>query len=293
MDIIVPSYYPEFECIADKCKHSCCIGWEIDIDEDTAEYYLEFDGGIGERLRDKIKCEEGTYSFVLDEREHCPFLDENGLCEIICSLGEEGLCQICADHPRFKNILSDCTEVGLGLCCEEAARLILTREEPFELLSCEAGGCTLTDFEEWKLVRRQGYFDILTDRSLPLEERISRLCIKEADARGLISFYRTLERLDGEWDNLLDGFSLEKKNIPDISREQLLNYFIYRYPISAETEDEFYAYMRFALLSYRMIIGVAEDSTEGLLEAARMYSSEIEYSTDNVAEIINKLTLCE
>ena len=34
MRIIAPDYYREFHCIADKCRHSCCIGWEIDIDAD-------------------------------------------------------------------------------------------------------------------------------------------------------------------------------------------------------------------------------------------------------------------
>ena len=30
MTVTVPSYYKDFKCIADKCRHSCCIGWEID-----------------------------------------------------------------------------------------------------------------------------------------------------------------------------------------------------------------------------------------------------------------------
>ena len=28
----IPDYYKDFQCIADKCKDSCCIGWEIMID---------------------------------------------------------------------------------------------------------------------------------------------------------------------------------------------------------------------------------------------------------------------
>ena len=36
MKIIAPNYYPAFRCIADKCRHSCCIGWEIDIDPTPA-----------------------------------------------------------------------------------------------------------------------------------------------------------------------------------------------------------------------------------------------------------------
>ena len=31
-----PDYYPLFHCIADRCRHNCCIGWEIDIDSRTA-----------------------------------------------------------------------------------------------------------------------------------------------------------------------------------------------------------------------------------------------------------------
>ncbi len=291
MDILVPEYYPEFECIADRCRHSCCIGWEIDIDEDTAEYYGEIGGELGLRLRENITCADGCHSFRLGEAERCPFLNEEGLCDIICQLGEDALCQICADHPRFKNYLSELTEVGLGLCCEAAAQLILTWQAPLELLSCEGGGCTLTPFEEWKLFRRQEILDILTDRSLPMEERITRLDINEADAAELIPLYRTLERLGDGWDAYLDRFAPEKENIPDTAREQLLNYFVYRYLVQAKDEDEFFTYMRFALLSYRVIIGVCEDSLDGLIEAARMYSSEIEYSTDNVDEIMNKLTL--
>ena len=33
--------YSEFKCKADKCKHSCCNGWEIDIDASTAEKYQQ------------------------------------------------------------------------------------------------------------------------------------------------------------------------------------------------------------------------------------------------------------
>ena len=37
MKLYAPEYYKQFQCIADKCTHSCCIGWEIDIDEITDE----------------------------------------------------------------------------------------------------------------------------------------------------------------------------------------------------------------------------------------------------------------
>ena len=34
-----PSYYKDFRCIASDCTENCCIGWEIDVDEDTLAYY--------------------------------------------------------------------------------------------------------------------------------------------------------------------------------------------------------------------------------------------------------------
>ena len=51
MELIKPSYYDEFHCIASACRDSCCIGWEIDIDRESLERYKQVDGPLGERLR--------------------------------------------------------------------------------------------------------------------------------------------------------------------------------------------------------------------------------------------------
>lgn len=72
--------------------------------------------------------------------ERCPFLNEQGLCEMILRYGERMLCQICRDHPRFRNYWSDRVEMGLGLVCEEAGRLILSRDTPMQLITLEDDG---------------------------------------------------------------------------------------------------------------------------------------------------------
>ena len=36
MLVRVPDYFDQFACLAGDCPHSCCIGWEVVIDEDTA-----------------------------------------------------------------------------------------------------------------------------------------------------------------------------------------------------------------------------------------------------------------
>ena len=128
-----PDYYDDFRCIAGDCRDSCCIGWEIDIDADTLGFYEQVQGCFGQRLHDNIQ--EGC--FRLDAQELCPFLNRAGLCDIYTRLGEEHLCQICTDHPRFRNFWSDRIEIGLGLACEEAARLILTSPHPLRLVPLE------------------------------------------------------------------------------------------------------------------------------------------------------------
>ena len=113
MILRVPSYYKTFQCIADKCEHSCCIGWEIDIDEDSYDYYMGIEGAFGERLKEQTVTEDEEHSFVLRKNGWCPFLDQNKLCDIYSELGEEALCEVCTEYPRFVVEYGDVREKSL------------------------------------------------------------------------------------------------------------------------------------------------------------------------------------
>lgn len=130
MILRMPEYCRKFRCIAGKCSDSCCIGWEIDIDSQTADFYEKVGGEFGKRLMSCI-TKKTPKSFVLGENERCPFLNERNLCDIIINLGEEHLCQICGEHPRYYEWFSGVKEGGIGLCCEEAARIILSQTGAF------------------------------------------------------------------------------------------------------------------------------------------------------------------
>ncbi|MDO5417118.1 MAG: flagellin lysine-N-methylase [Lachnospiraceae bacterium] len=126
----VPDYYKNFKCIADKCKDSCCIGWEIDIDEDTFAYYNCVEGPFGERLRANMaEGEENT--FVLKENGRCPFLNDKNLCDICVELGEEALSHVCTEYPRFVTEFGDTCEKSLALSCEVVGQLVFESSRPF------------------------------------------------------------------------------------------------------------------------------------------------------------------
>ncbi|MBQ6613959.1 MAG: flagellin lysine-N-methylase, partial [Clostridia bacterium] len=164
---VYPDYYKDFFCIAGECKHNCCIGWEIDIDEDTAERYKNIGGEFGKRLENNISKGENPH-FILGERERCPFLNGQNLCDIICELGEGALCAICAEHPRFHNELPHRVESGLGLTCEAAGRLILGRKTPLTLVG---GGET----DDEIIILRDKVLEVLTNREKNLDVRISHM----------------------------------------------------------------------------------------------------------------------
>ena len=124
-----PCYYDSFTCTADKCTDNCCIGWEIDIDEYSDAVYSSVEGEFGEFLNDHIDRNTDVPFFKLDKNERCSFLDENNLCRIITNMGEDYLCDICHMHPRFCNYFGEFKTMGVGLCCEEAARIIIENDE--------------------------------------------------------------------------------------------------------------------------------------------------------------------
>ncbi len=121
-----PEYALKFKCKAGACSDSCCIGWEIGVDTATRDYYLNGVGSLCEKVKKHLKT-DGDYCTVrLLEDGRCPMLDGDGLCEIIKELSDAHIPEICREHPRFYSPLPHCCEWGVGLSCEEAARLILT-----------------------------------------------------------------------------------------------------------------------------------------------------------------------
>lgn len=288
--IFVPYYYQNFKCIADRCRHSCCIGWEIGIDPQSLSRYRAVPGPFGEKLRAQILEDGEEACFRLDERERCPFLDQQGLCEIYRELGEESLCAICTDHPRFRNYFSDRVEMGLGLCCEEAARLILSQTEPFRLEIWEPGEETPTDEEAAFFHFRHHYIQTIQNRTVPLAERLPAPVGSPAE---WAAFYFNLERLDPQWTDLLKRLQKatqwQLSPEQELPLEQLAVYLIYRHLADGFWEGDLQARIAFTALSVWMIATLTVCADTPLEEVARLYSAEIEYSDENLLKILEKL----
>ena len=303
---MIPAYMSSFSCLMGECKHTCCAGWEIDIDQETFHRYQHVPGEIGAKLKEKIVVIDGQPQFKLDEEDRCPFLKRDGLCELILTLGESSLCQICTDHPRFRNAFSDRVEEGLGLCCEAAAKLILEWKEPFQLLKTQDDGATetLSEEEEKLLLERDRLICIMQNRSLTVEERIKAMLSRHGmklneDAEALQAFLLRLERLDEAWTErielLCNHADLSDTEAFELPFEQLVVYLLYRH-LPATLDDEmfresvYYTALIWWLLRKLLAVSVHQNIEE-LAEICRFYSSEIEYSDENIYAILDDLTL--
>ena len=313
--VFAPNYFDDFRCIATACQHSCCVGWEIDVDAESLRRYDAVKGSMGERLKACIDRKADPPCFILTPDERCPFLNRNGLCDLITELGEDSLCHICADHPRFRNVLPHRVELGLGLCCEAAASLILSQTAVTEIipLSPEAAArdryareeADLPDDLTPKALRlRDTAMSIAQDRRISLGKRVKRLCAELGYARCYPDFTYAewaeilldSEELDPARRRIFEALAAlsespdnELKDEPGIPYEKLLCYFLYRYTAAEGRGLADWSPLTrigFAVLSTILVHAMAratgQTDLDGLCEISRVYSSEMEYSEENV-----------
>ena len=316
-----PEYCRHFRCIAGECRDSCCKGWEIDIDSDTYDYYMTVGGNFGERLRKNIQ--DG--SFLLTEDERCPFLNRQGLCDIYTELGEDKLCQICSDHPRYFEWFGVFKEGGVGLCCEAAARLILSsdfslceEDIPYESASGEYDEELLSLLLE---VRKE-MFTVLNDGTIPLGEALCRILDIAENAQqyidipteevpktggedalsGIFACLEELEPIDDHWlpyirgckDRLMTAPAADSSHLPYLRRIAL--YLIFRYLLKSVYDGEVLGYAKFAAFSvivistlYRCKAAEGICGFEECADIAKDYSKEVEYSDENMEQLLEIL----
>lgn len=288
MHTIYPTFFPQFQCKAEHCRHTCCQTWEIDIDPDTERRYRETPGPLGQELQRWMRiAEDGSACFRLNEKGYCHFLREDGLCRLILEKGEDYLGQICTMHPRFYKYISDDIELcGTGLCCEktceqlqEAPRLSFAMESTDAAFSftalLQALGIDITENDtRWQ--------PVLT---LPaLQSMIRHLAQTEPiDA----AWTEALARMRHHPEALLDTGTRYAKHCDLSYFQKLYQYIWYRQLDLAET-------IPLSLLAAfaeesTLYIFLAAAVTEDPLRSAARWSEQIEYDTDNVDILLTEI----
>ena len=280
---IFPKFYKNFLCKADKCKHSCCKGWEIDMDEETAGKYLAMTGELGAEIRQNIGKNEDSYFFKLTEDERCPFLQKNGLCKIILNIGEENICEICTMHPRFFTMLDDVELCGVGLSCEKTCELLLGDEKDLVFY--------IEDTEE-----ELSFSEVLSviGLNLPNEMQEFSLAVNAENINKVLEIMAKTEPIDENWSKELsimqdmDNVELKAKEYLENSDKNILNK-IYQYILYRQLERlvdiDIEALINYVQYSILFIILHTMISKE-LGESVRRWSEQIEYDTDNVDLIL-------
>jgi lysine-N-methylase len=228
--------------------------------------------------------------------ERCPHLNGQGLCNIILSLGEGYLCEICREHPRFYQDTSHGKEVGLGMCCEEACRLILSHD-PLPLVcigECEGEAKALA-FDACPY--RDDMLLTLAEKGISYAEKRKRLCERYCvfpdalDDGDAVELLESLEYLDPAHRKAFAEYRADvtRPQETEALSERILSYFILRHCVAAENESELRAALCFSLFCETLIASIASkmgaDTVEELIPICRTVSEEIEYSEENTEAI--------
>lgn len=256
MKIYVPSYYNKFKCIADKCTDNCCIGWGIDVDPDTVNKYKSLPPEPGEEILASIDFSEGA-SFKCDSCGRCANLDERGLCRIISNLGEEYLCQICRDHPRYFNLVNGRCEGGVGIACEVGADLVLSIDSMPEIQEIDSPD-EVEDFSD------------VSPLAASARDHIFNLLFSADDVNSLYgSVILAAEALDdllfdalcGEVDEALpfEGFIYDKKVAPELDFSAIFRAFNTIEPLIPDFNEKLAKAENFASQNGDELMGILAD----------------------------------
>ena len=224
VNMFIPKYMLTFKCIGSACTDTCCAGWDINIDEDTYEKYINSTGSLKELVQGKFKENKNSYDYlnkgfmILKEKNKCPFLNDNLLCDIHGKVGEESLCITCKRFPRVYNIVDNIYEKsGLASCPEICIKAFLNKnkmefiemEEVVDESAIEIRRIIDTEVFEGSDNLLQYFWDIrinsiniIQNRNFSIEERLGIL----------ESFYNKIEEYHNEKDfegieDLLEEYS--------------------------------------------------------------------------------------
>lgn len=307
-----PAYLEEFRCVASACPDSCCKEWEVLVDEDTAQTYLDLPGALGEDLRRHLCRDEAGEWYLKITGGRCPMWRADGLCRIQANLGHDALCETCREFPRLTHDYGDFVERGLELGCPEAARMIFENPNA-PWLEREISGGEEPDYDlvdmQILLKTREVMLTILADDARPVRESLAlalmygyqaqnaldggesawdadaalafaRGLAKPAAPSELVDFYQNLEILTDAWRHRLS--SPVGAGQWDERLRTLAVYGVQRYWLQAVSDFDLVGRVKMVIASCILVYHLGGD----LVQTAQLYAKEIENNADNVETIL-------
>lgn len=235
----------------------------------------------------KSKTIWNGWHFKLTDKGFCALLRTDGLCEVITALGEDKLCDICTVHPRFFTYVDEFILCGTGLCCEASCELLLAPHEPLTFTEEDTAFIytfkELLDFMGFSLPESLTHYAPLFS-SKSCQSILADLMITEPIDEAWTEEIRSLQ---GMIPALLEKVASYEKTYDPISFDRIYQFIFYRQldKVEAYGLDAVRAYARRSTDFIFM-----ETALHGNLEEAlRRWSEQIEYDTDNVDWLLERL----
>ena len=183
---LVPAYYKDFKCKGMDCVNTCCRFWNITLTMDDYNHLSNLD--VSSDLREKIDNGVSIFPDATKERYakidlsysgECKLRLQNGYCGLQCELGEENIPAVCRYYPRSPK-LHPIPMCSISNSCEWVIEKLVNDDskmtfEPLELSFYFDSEDLLKDYPKDFLKIQQDSFDILSDRSINMDNRFEKL----------------------------------------------------------------------------------------------------------------------
>ena len=311
MELIYPSYYKAFSCIASACPDSCCHEWDVQVDAASAARWRSMEGDLGDALRAYLYDEDGE-TYLRNEQGRCPMWRSDGLCRIQAERGHDELCTVCQQFPRLRHDYGDFVELGLELSCPEAARLIL--ESQLELVTEPLPGGEMPEYdaEIMEILRqsRPSALALLENNSYSVPQRLRLLlmlgyhvqaaidgaellpfdpdaALEEAaqfagapDADALVQVYQDLEILTERWQEKLNTLTAPRW---DEGLCRIAQYGVLRHWYQAVSDWDLTSRVKMLLSGCALLARL----DGALADKAQLWSKEVENSAVNLDALLD------
>ena len=217
MKLYQPDYYDKFQCTASACPMTCCMQWRIAVDDETLFHWQE-------DWKKHVKEVEEGHIIRLNKDGMCPFLNEEKLCKIVLSHGEQAISHTCQTFPREEHRYNDRIEQCLTPGCPAVLDLMWEQDD-FHILEKEikekktqtqkiygqkvketSPNEEICELNPVLFKIRNWFLEIVNDKQLPLNTALE------------ICFLIALDLYELEQKGVLEKEFLHYKNITDLQK---------------------------------------------------------------------------